>query len=350
MNDLAIIIPSYNRPEKLLNTLVNLYPQIVDGVKITVIDNCSDIFYQNYCTESDRNIANCVREGLIRFTRNKSNIGVAANLMRTFETCDSEWMWLLADDDMISQTAISDILNEIRFLENEKDVAFIKFSSRGCEAKKEGCFIKSLDGIIEILAISKVHFNSYIFTSNGVYRVPFFKDHLITGYQYLNTYVPHIMMLLNYLNKHENENVIYLSNKQIAFYVVPEMGYSYGFVAGLGVGAFKNFTFNISKINYLKLESVFFPHNDFKVALDLFYYARFHSNMFVARRLYSNYCVQSKPARNFIKRFMMKVFMLSFYFPEALDRIIGMVSSCSPMMNRHIMEIKKRNKIVDSLI
>ena len=117
-------------------------------------------------------------EGKIKFIRNKFNIGVSANLMRTFEICESEWMWLLADDDDIDKNAISIILNEINLLRDEKKVAFIKFISRGCEAEKGGCFIKSLNSMINTLSTSKVYFNSFIFTSNGVYRAPYFKKHI----------------------------------------------------------------------------------------------------------------------------------------------------------------------------
>jgi len=343
MNNLSVIIPSYNRPEKLLATLMKLLPQIVSGVTVKVIDNCSETHYETYCAKSEPKIEDCLHEGKITFIRNKYNVGVSANLMRTFEICESEWMWLLSDDDDIAENAILIILNEINLLKNEREVAFIKFSSRGCEAEKGGYFIKSLNNMIDTLATSKVYFNSFIFTSNGVYRIPHFKNHIEIGYQSLHTYVPHLMMLLHYLDTHKEGNMVFVSDKKIVSYVVPEMGYSYGFVAGLGVGAFKNFAFNLSRSQYLKLEGVFFPHNDFKVAIDLFYYARSRSNMYVARKLFANYYVQSKSARSIISRLTMKTFMLFFYMPNVFDRMIGMLSFISPALDRHISEIKKRN-------
>ena len=344
LNSLAVIMPSYNRPEKLLATLKKLHPQIVSGVTVTIIDNCSEINLETYCAGLDPKIEDYISEGTITFIRNRYNIGVSANLVRTFEICESEWMWLLADDDDIAENAISIILNEINLLKNEKNVALIKFSSRGCEAKKGGDFIRSLNSMIDTLATSKVYFNSYIFTSNNVYRIPNYKNLIETGYQSLHTYVPHLMLVLYCLGAQEKESIVFLSDKQIVSYVVPGMGYSYAFVAGLGIGVFKNFTFDLTKEQYLKLEGVFTPHNDFKVAIDLFYYARFHSNRYVARKLFTNYYIQIKSARSIIKRFAIKAVMLLFYIPNVFDKMIGVLSSVFPVLDRHIAEIKERNR------
>ncbi len=342
---LDIIIPSYNRPQKLLNMLKKLYPQLVSNVIIKIIDNCSDVNYESYCTNLDPQIENYITGGQIVFFRNRYNIGLSANLMRAFETCDAEWMWLLSDDDDVSQDAISDILDQIELLKEERDVVFIKFSSKGCEATKGGYFIKSLEHMINTLALSKTYFNSFIFISNGVYRVPYLKKHIEIGYQYLNTYVPHLIMLLYFLSVYKTANLVFFSDKKVASYVVPEKGYSYGFVAGLGVGAFKNFPFNINKEQYLKLEGVFAPHNDYKVAIDLFYFARFRSNMYVARKLFKNYYVQIKSGRSLLKRMAMRSVYLLFFVPNFFDRIIVWSAMLSSTLNKHIKEIKIRNQI-----
>lgn len=344
MNKLAVIIPSYNRLDKLLVTLRKLCPQIVEGVSVSVIDNCSDTRYETICPELEPVISNYIADGKIKFIRNRYNIGVSANLMRSFETCESDWMWLLADDDDISEDAIAIILNEIDFLKSEDNLAVIKFSSRGCEAKAGGSFITSLNSMIDTLATSVVYFNSFIFTSNNVYRVPRFSKLIEVGYKSLFTYVPHLMMVLYYLDSTKNGNMVFLSDKNIVTYVVPEMGYSYGFVAGLGVGAFKNFPFDLTSEQYLKLENIFAPHNDFKVAIDLFYYAQSCSNMYVARRLFSNYYIQIKSARSVLHRLMIKSFSLLYYVPTIFEWMIDLLSSSSSLLKRHVAEIKKRNQ------
>lgn len=344
LNELAVFIPSYNRPEKLLATLRVLFPQLVSSVTISVLDNCSDEEYSNYCTSRDLQVEKHVRDGKIKFIRNKTNIGMSANFMRAYELCEAEWMWLICDDDTIAVDAISVLMYEIERLKDVNGVAFVKFSSVGCMAPMGGRHIGTLSRLIDILATSTVYFNSFIFLSNGLYRFPHFNEQIRVGYQYLHTYVPHLMMILDYLDKHKNVDSIVWSERQVASYVKPEMGYSYGFVAGLGVGAFKNFCFDLPKRDYLRLENVFAAHNDFKVAIDLFYFARYNSNMYVARRLVSNYYIQIKSARSILHRIMFICFTRFLYMPKMLDRLIGILPYVSSNLGRHIAEIRDRYK------
>ena len=337
--DLTIAIPSYNRPEKLLATLQALLPQLGGCARILVLDNCSNVAYENYCTEADEEIRRAVEHGHIRFIRHACNIGMSANFMRAFELCADSWLWLVSDDDKIAADAVTTILSTVRALADEPQVAFIKFSSRGCEVAAPR-YMQSLDELIDVLAISMVHFNSYIFISNGVYRVPDFRQQIERGYQYLHTYVPHLVMLLYYLDARPRIPTIYLSEKHVASYVRPDVGYSYGFVAGLGVGAFKNFTFNLTKRQYRRLEAVFAAHNDFKVAIDLFYYAYNRSNMHVARRLVANYYIQIRDARGMLHRLALQGFMLLFYTPSLLRRVVNFLPVIAPSLKRHVAEME----------
>lgn len=342
LNELAVFIPSYNRPEKLLATLRVLAPQLVGGITINILDNCSDQEYSNYCTSRDLEVEKHVRDGKIKFIRNRTNIGMSANFMRAYELCEAEWMWLICDDDAIAVDALLILMYEIERLRDLRNVAFVKFSSRGCEAPKGKKHIGTLTEMIDVLATSAIYFNSFIFLSNGIYRFPHFKEQIRVGYQYLHTYVPHLMMLLDYLDKHKNIDSIVWSEKQVAFYVKPEMGYSYGFVAGLGVGAFKNFGFDLTKRDYLRLENVFAAHNDFKVVIDLFYFARYNANMYVARRLVSNYYVQIKSARNILQRVLFICFTLFLYMPKIFDQLIGILPYVSSSLGQHLAEIRGR--------
>jgi glycosyltransferase involved in cell wall biosynthesis len=338
---LTIVIPSYNRPEKLLVTLRALIPQLGGCAHILVLDNCSKVAYEQYCTEADEEIKRSAEQGHVRFIRHACNIGMSANFMRAFELCINSWLWLVSDDDLIAADSVSTIIGTIRALAADPHVAFIKFSSRGCKVDAPE-YMHSLDDLIDVLSISMVHFNSYIFISNGVYWVPAFREYIERGYQYLNTYVPHLVMLLHYMDSHPRIPAIYLSEKHVASYLRPDVGYSYGFVAGLGVGAFKNFTFNLTKDQYRRLEAVFAAHNDFKVMIDLFYYAYNKSNMYVARRLVSNYYIQICDARNVLHRAALQGFMLLFFTPGLLRRVVEFLPVIAPSLKRHILEIESK--------
>lgn len=341
-NYLTIVIPSYNRPDKLLSTLKQLLPQLVPGVSVAVLDNCSPTPYESYCTGAAPEIAIAVTNGVIKFIRHRYNVGMSANFMKGFEICDSEWMWLIADDDDVLGNAIALITSEINALSGNDQVAFIKFSSPSCKNAAGGGYVRTLDQLIDILAVAVVHFDSYIFITNGLYRIPKFKDQVQVGYATANTYVPHLMMLLDYLNNNPREEAIFLSEKQVASYVRPEKGYSYGIVAGLGVGAFKNFTYNLTPRQYRRLEAVFAAHDDFKVAIDLFYFCQNRSSMHVARRLVDNYYQQIKGARSFVHCMAFRVFSLLFYTPGLFEKLIGILPSLRPETGRHIVEMREK--------
>lgn len=267
---------------------------------------------------------------------------MSANFMRAFELCNSEWMWLISDDDDISSSAIAEILKTIDFLKNNKQVSFVKFSSSSCKNSEMDEYITDIESFINILAISKDWFNSFIFLTNGLYKVEQFKQEIQIGYQNLHTYVPHFIMLLNCIYK--NKHSIYMSNVQVANYVPPEVGYSYGLVAGLGVGAFKNFTFNLKKESYLKLESIFAAHNDFKVTVDIFYQAKYNTNLFVAKRLIDNYYDLIKNSRGLTYRSLYRLFNMLVNFPNFFEFFIGLLAKLNPSINKHVKEIIIRYK------
>lgn len=342
MKKLCIVIPSYNRVENVINTLKKLLPQLTESVSLIVLDNCSSVSYEDACYETG--LVDIAKKN-VRFIRNRFNVGMSANFMRAFEVCDGEWLWMVADDDDIKEDAISKIMLELDSLPSEmgNQVAFIKFSSDRCQ-EKEGRVLKTLQDLLLVIGSSYDYFNSFIFISNGLYKVDEFSELLPIGYQYTNTGVPHLMLLLYALGLPSSNAACYLSPLQVASYVVSDISYSYGFIAGLGVGAFKNFPFDLDKKSYQKLEGIFAAHNDYKVAIDLFYYARYHANPYVARRLVSNYEVQIRPGRSLFNRVKFKVFCLLLFWPWALDRLIKFLTKCSPLLKRDIEKINLKNK------
>jgi glycosyltransferase involved in cell wall biosynthesis len=342
MNDLSIFIPTYNRPSQLLNTLLRLSGQIIDKTIIYVLDNASSENLHSYCT-TNASINNLINENKIVFIRHNNNIGMSANFLRAFELCNSEWMWLIADDDSIYVDAINTITQTIAKLKNNPDVSFVKFKSKDCchEVNNSSKDIKSLEEFISTLSISKDYFNSYIFLSNGLYRMPSFKNRIEVGYKYLNTYVPHLLMLVDelYYNK---SSFIYLSEHSIVDYIQPKIGYSYGMVAGLGVGAFKNFIYHLEKEQYMQLENVFACHNDYKVSIDIFYQAKYSSSLFVAKRLIDNYYLQIKNSRSILHNTMYKIFNSMIMYPMVFELIIKILRRYSSAIDEEVIEMLKR--------
>lgn len=108
MNKLFIYIPTYNRPDALGTQLAALAPQIVDlpeKVRLLVSDNDSggELFLE--LTRKYAPYRN------IEFRRNAGNIGGNANIALGFVFArNDEFLWLLSDNDIISDTAVHYIL------------------------------------------------------------------------------------------------------------------------------------------------------------------------------------------------------------------------------------------------
>ncbi len=266
---------------------------------------------------------------------------MAANFLRAFELCDAEWMWMIADDDALSPDAVSSVLCETRAMSGRPSVAFIKFN-RGTENVDCERDTIGVDGLISRLGESPKLFNSFIFLTNGAYRFPHFREQLECGYVSLHTYVPHLMMLLDYAYKCRDEDVIYLSQRQVASYVKPVMGYSYGRVAGLGVGALKNLTYNLTRGQYRSLDRAFAAHNDYKVAIDLYYDARSNGSAVVARRLVGDYYYLVRRGRGVVHRVLFKCFSLLLCVPVLFEGVVSVVGLMSATYARHIDEIRRR--------
>ncbi|RZK28376.1 MAG: glycosyltransferase family 2 protein, partial [Hymenobacter sp.] len=103
---LTIAIPTYNRNERLARSLEILVPQLSAGVKLVIIDNCSSVPIKD--TVEPYLLSN------VKVVRNTYNIGMAANILRCFENCDTEWLWVLGDDDPPHKNAVEIIIQEIK--------------------------------------------------------------------------------------------------------------------------------------------------------------------------------------------------------------------------------------------
>ncbi|MEH6347738.1 MAG: glycosyltransferase [Bermanella sp.] len=334
---LTICIPSYNRVSQVLKCVGALIDQSEGfDINLIVLDNKSN---QNYLEEFNKVPAfqGALSSGLLRVIRNATNIGMSANFLRAFEVAESTWLWMLSDDDDILPGALLNIFGMIDQAQ-DKD-GFIKFSSARSRPEKEVARLQSIESFIDFNAETEKAFNGFIFISNGIYRLEDFKPLLGTGYHYANTFIPHFMMLIEYM-KHGNH--CYISRKEIVNYVVPEVGYSYGMVAGLGVGAPKHAMLNLSADYYRKYLRLFFPHNDYKVIIDLFYQCKRDATPYICRRLVADYISYVSVARSFPKMIVLRLFGFVVRFPFIFNEIISFGETYSNMFKKHVAEIKIR--------
>ncbi len=95
---LSICIPTYNRPNSLLNCLNSLVKQNNKNFEICISDNCSK--------QNIRKIIKPYKKKLkIKYNRNKKNLGFALNLLKVSQMARGEFIWFLGDDDLLTYKA-----------------------------------------------------------------------------------------------------------------------------------------------------------------------------------------------------------------------------------------------------
>jgi len=331
---LEICVPSFNRVDSAICTAKNILMQIDShSARVTVLDNASDVDYLGRF-QSDSFLKERIDSGLLRVLRNSCNIGMSANFMRAFETAESEWMWMLSDDDEILDTVIETLLSKL--IEQDKEIGLVRFQSL---LNDDVRILNSLEDFIDYNSLSKQFFYHSILISNSIYRLSDFQYLVHVGYRYANTYIPHFMMQLSYFSGGRS-SVFYRG--KLVNYVVPETGYSYSMVGGLGVGAPKHYVSDISPVYYKKLSSIFYPYNDYKVIVDLFYKCKGRVHPSIVYSLSKEYVSYARGSRSIFRLFMLRLFIVLVNSPVLFESIVEMVASRSDGLRVHIEEIKRR--------
>jgi hypothetical protein len=120
-------------------------------------------------------------------------------LLRCFEHADSDWLWILGDDDEPLPGALARVQQAIR---EHSDFASINFSS-GIHRRSISFQTSGVDETIRRLD----SFSNLQFISANVYQLKFFQPHLRLGYLFAYTMAPHLVLLLNTLA--ENRKIFF---------------------------------------------------------------------------------------------------------------------------------------------
>lgn len=112
---LTIAIPTYNGAKTIDTMLRRLLPQVTSQVEIMVSDNCSD-------DDTPLIINNYMKKYKINYIRNETNIGPDANFLQCMVKANGDFVWLISDDDVITEGALSHILE---FLSKNKECGLV---------------------------------------------------------------------------------------------------------------------------------------------------------------------------------------------------------------------------------
>jgi glycosyltransferase involved in cell wall biosynthesis len=336
--DLTICIPSYNRVDKISELLVSILCQLEENkynLEVIVLDNCSS---ENYLENFKNNqlILSALKSGILKIHRNVSNIGMSANSLKAFEIAKSKWLWIISDDDTILPNAFQILFSNLNTISD--DLRVIKFTQSNIVNLEKFKIINNLKKFIDYNSISKYHFYDFIFISSCIYRANDFKKILNIGYLNSHTYIPHFLMITEYV---KNGGKILNLDYEIIKYKIPQINYSYGLVGGLGVGGIKYINLNLNKKYEKKYLKLFFPYNDFKVIIDLYYYTKKKS---VQKYEYfvKNYLSYARVARTPVKMFLLYIFFNIGKNRLLFDILLHISCKISATFRTHHEEISKK--------
>ena len=178
---LTIAIPTYNRAAKLQAQLERLLPQSGPEIRLCVYDNASP-------DDTQAVVAKYISQG-VSYYRAATNCGAGRNVFRCFEECQTEWLWVLSDDDLASETAAKDLLTILR----QQSYDFIHLST--CvSAYGDNLVVSDVESLLQ-----RTMFSALLWISAGVYRVPSFVPLYRMYNDSLSTWCPHLLMVLSLL-------------------------------------------------------------------------------------------------------------------------------------------------------
>ncbi|WP_179225532.1 glycosyltransferase family 2 protein [Hymenobacter mucosus] len=189
------MIPTYNRNHKVLLSVERLVSQLNNNVKLIIFDNCSDIAVSETIGH--------IKHENIEVVRHSSNIGMSANFISCFEACQTEWMWLLGDDDPPALDAVDNIISDIC---SYNDYSFINYKNPYAIKRQSNFTTQGLEGLIEGMD----DFGNILFISVGLYHLSKLKPNKRFANQLSYSLAPHLVYLFTGLQ--EDAKVLF-SNK-----------------------------------------------------------------------------------------------------------------------------------------
>jgi len=181
---LTIAIPTFNRQEQLGLVLSALREQENPAVKLVVFDNASE--------PPVASIVGSIFEGTqwdVCVHRNLVNVGMSANILKCFEFCQTEWLWILGDDDTVLPCAVTQIVDEISHSRSE---LLILHRFEFFPGRPEGDEACDLEGFLR----TPLAFPASVFLSSSLYRASKIRKHLQRAFEYTHTFAPHTAAFL----------------------------------------------------------------------------------------------------------------------------------------------------------
>jgi glycosyltransferase involved in cell wall biosynthesis len=196
---LTIVLITYNRSKYLFNTLLQFSKSPFINCKIVIQNNCST----DDTIEVLQKFHNLFPQ--LNIVTNKFNIGGSANVLRAVENSDTEYTWIISDDDSYDFSDCNDIITQIQKTKynliqvgghNDRDWRWGMREATPLELEKD----------------HYPYFKYSSFIGSSIFRTKYFVKHIIEGYDNIINGYPHMPYLLNI---YKEDQKIYISKKRM---------------------------------------------------------------------------------------------------------------------------------------
>lgn len=209
-NKLSIIITTYNRADLLKKTFEYLKESPIRKCRITVLNNKS--------TDNTLDICESYRQYFTDFTiiTHPVNLGGGCeNYIHAIDYCDTEYMWILADDDEYDFSYFEDVTERI----NESDVDLIQVGAHN-DCKWDWGII---DTPRNLCNMGYNYFKYSSFLPCTIFKYDFFCKYIKQAYDYIHYRYPHMPCLVK---AYECNSKVYLSKHRIVYAIMGNQAYS----------------------------------------------------------------------------------------------------------------------------
>jgi glycosyltransferase involved in cell wall biosynthesis len=207
MQELRIVVPSYNRYEQLIRNIERLN-EIASNtqqyrVHVIVLDNCStDERYTGLC-----DIVAKHESAKFSIIRRGANIGIYRNIRDSFNFSSSDWLWIMSDDDEI-------LVRSFDFLEQcgDFDLVIVRANVVGFPIKVGNKLFENSKQIMEYLpSYSVIGFiSTTIYSRSLVDKMTVPETNQVDHFEW--TLFPHVKLLFEVLSKDPNLTAIVLAD------------------------------------------------------------------------------------------------------------------------------------------
>jgi len=213
---LTIAIPTYNRIASLCKSLDVLFPQAQEDVCFLIIDNASS----SSVGDSIRCRFGEAIPGSVRIVRNAFNLGCNANALRCLELTETEWLWVLGDDDVVSKDAVDVVVTEIRRSAGHVAMNFGSHLFRRRNAYSTRGLAATIAGMDS--------YSNLLYMATTAYKVSLLRRRLDLGYHF-GYACAHFLPLL-FAGLKEDEEVLWSERQVILSTLQSGVGFSNVFV------------------------------------------------------------------------------------------------------------------------